>query len=800
MREHDWSTSPLGWPRTWPQSLRTAVSLMLNSRYPMFIAWGPELAFLYNDGYRPIFGAKHPHTLGLPFAQVWPEIWDDIKPLIDRALAGEATFNENLHLVMDRNGYREDTWYTFSYSPVHDESGGIGGMFCACHETTAQMVADARLRESEARFRNMADNAPVMMWVTDETGHCNYLNPRWYEFTGQSKEEALGIGWTKAIHPDDQEIAKRTFLSENAARCGFRIEYRLRRRDGEFRWVIDAASPRFGDNGAFMGYVGSVIDIHDRRVAEERMRSLNAYLEQQVAERTQERGRLWEKSRDLLAVIGADGNFRDVSPAWERILGHATADVIGRSFRDFIWPADEDLTQRALNAAASESELTDFEIRYRHLAGGYRWISWHTSVEDGLVYAYGRDITAMKEQTETLLKTEEALRQAQKMEAVGQLTGGIAHDFNNLLMGISGSLDMMKRRLDQGRLMDVSRYADAAMSSVERAAALTHRLLAFSRRQALDPKTVDVGDLLSGITDMLRSTLGIAHTLDVNVEEGGWLVSCDPHQLESAILNLCLNARDAMPDAGRLSISVRNLHVTSAEAALTRELEPGDFVAIEVVDTGTGMSPDVVSRVFEPFFTTKPLGQGTGLGLSMVYGFLKQSGGHIVINSREGGGTSITLYLPRHMGALSHEGAAKDEADLSGSEGEMILVVEDEAIIRLVIVDVLEDLGYRTIEASTGTDALNMLLGKERIDLLITDVGLPGINGRQLADQARVTRPNLKVLFITGYAENATMATGFLHPGMELITKPFAVEALAAKVQKILEAPASLADLGVAKA
>ncbi len=392
------------------------------------------------------------------------------------------------------------------------------------------------------------------------------------------------------------------------------------------------------------------------------------------------------------------------------------------------------------------------------------------------------------ERTQELLRAEDQLRQAQKMEAVGQLTGGIAHDFNNLLAGIVGSLDLMQTRITQGRTEHVERYAKAAMSSAQRAAALTHRLLAFARRQPLDPRPVNANQLIASMEDLLRRTIGPLHALEIVTAGGLWMTLCDPNQLESAILNLAINARDAMPEGGKLTIETANAFLDDAYAAAHGDVTPGQYVVICITDTGLGMPPDLIERVFEPFFTTKPIGQGTGLGLSMVYGFAKQSEGHVKIYSEVGHGTTIRLYLPRHRGAIREEPSSGTHGEVPRAEaGETVLVVEDEPVIRNLIVEVLQDLGYHALEASDGPAGLKILQSRQRIDLLVTDVGLPGINGRQLADSARQTRPDLKVLFITGYAENATLANGFLDPGMEMITKPFAVETLASRIRSIIQ-------------
>ena len=371
------------------------------------------------------------------------------------------------------------------------------------------------------------------------------------------------------------------------------------------------------------------------------------------------------------------------------------------------------------------------------------------------------------------------------MEAVGQLTGGIAHDFNNLLTGIVGSLDLMRGRIAKGQTQNLSRYMDVAMQSATRAAALTHRLLAFARRQPLDPKTTDVNTLLGGMADLLRRTIHEAIELRIETADDLWLTLCDPHQLENAILNLAINARDAMPNGGLLVIETGNSPPGPDDGPPVghRGL---DSIFVRVTDTGTGMPAEVIARAFDPFFTTKPMGQGTGLGLSMIYGFARQSKGHARIVSEVGRGTSVSLHLPRHDGARDGDLAVSHAAEPGAGAGEIILVVEDETVVRDMIVEVLTDLGYRTLQAADGLQGLELLASSRHIDLLVTDVGLPGLNGRQMADQGRTLRPNLPVLLMTGYAENMASDAAMLDPGMTIITKPFTMDVMANRVQSML--------------
>lgn len=385
-------------------------------------------------------------------------------------------------------------------------------------------------------------------------------------------------------------------------------------------------------------------------------------------------------------------------------------------------------------------------------------------------------------------RVEASLRQSQKMEAVGQLTGGLAHDFNNLLTGISGSLELTRARLSQGKADSVDRYITTAQEAVKRAAALTHRLLAFSRRQALEPKPTNVNRLVTGMEELIRRTVGPAIHVEVVGAGGLWSTLVDPNQLENALLNLCLNARDAMPQGGRLTIETANRWLDE-RGARDLDIAPGQYISLCVTDTGTGMEPDVAAHAFDPFFTTKPLGQGTGLGLSMIYGFARQSGGQVRIYSEVRKGTSMCLYLPRHHDEPNFSDTINfPEASASLGDGEVVLVIDDEPSIRMLITDVLSDTGYSVLEASDGPAGLRVLQSAARIDLLITDVGLPGgMNGRQVADAARSLRPDLRVLFITGYAENALMGHGHLEKGMHVLAKPFEVERLAIKIRELVK-------------
>ncbi|MEZ0253398.1 MAG: PAS domain S-box protein [Methylobacteriaceae bacterium] len=1194
---YPWSDTPLGPLEDWPVSLRTTLATMLACPAAMFLAWGPEGISFFNDAYRPVFGDRLPRALGARFREIWADLWEDIGPLVDAALRGESVAQRNLPLLMDRYGVPEESWWSFTYSPVRDDAGRINGMICVTAETTAEVLAErARrrsderlemalsaggsigiwdwdvaadrvtadprfaalygvdpemaaagapiaaffsgvhpddlpslkasigavfgtggqfdaeyrlvqgdgsirwvaaqgrctlgedgtpchfpgvsfditerkrieqaLRDSQDRFRGIINSVDQMIWSTRPDGYHDFYNERWYAFTGVPAGTTDGEAWNGMFHPDDRERAWAAWQHALATGENYQIEYRLRHRSGLYRWVLGRAQPVRDPEGRIVRWFGTCTDIHDRKLAEERQafllglndrlreadepqavtlaaaatlgahvgvaragygeidetgeivrverdwtrdpsvpslagasrildgfgpaviaelragltlvvedcyadpraghdyaatwdsigcrslvvvpliregrlrailylhepkprvwraeeiglvedvaqrvghaaeraraeqaeranarelrliadslpvlialfdadgvcrfanaasadwfgvapaesvgqtlaaligpadfaearprfesaragrdvraerawprrdgspriadirylprpmpdgstdgaylfvtdisdaKRIEAMLEREVGERTRERDRLWQTTNDLMGTAGLDGHLRSVNPAWGRLLGWSEQELLERPFLDFIDPEDHAGTGAVLARLAGSDQITDFVDRILSKDGRRRTVMWTAVPESGCFHIVGRDITDQR-------LAEEQLRQAQKMEAVGQLTGGIAHDFNNLLTGIIGSLDLMQTRIAQGRIDTLERYAGAALTSAHRAASLTHRLLAFARRQPLEQKPVDVNVLLAGMEEMLRRALPEQVHLDIVATEGVWPTLCDPHQLENAVLNLAINARDAMPEGGRLVVETSNAHLGPADLSLHSGAREGAYVCIRVTDTGHGMPAEVAARAFEPFFTTKPLGMGTGLGLSMIYGFARQSEGHARILSEPGRGTTVTICLPRYRGALSSERASALPPEPARSErNETVLVVEDELVVRDLVVEVLRELGYRAIEAPDGPSGLEIVRSSARIDLMVTDVGLPGLNGRQLADHARTLRPELRVLFMTGYAENATFGGGPLDPDMQMITKPFPVERLAARIREMME-------------
>jgi PAS domain S-box-containing protein len=659
-------------------------------------------------------------------------------------------------------------------------------------EIAKRKDVEAALRASDERL-NMALSAgnSIGTWDWDVVNDKVFADHRFAKLYGvdpeRAREGAPIAEFFSGIHPDDVEAVQAKVAIALKTGEPFTSKYRLRQTDGTVRLVVAQGRSQRSDDGTPLRFPGVSFDITDRKLAEERLRELNADLERRVIERAQARGRTWQVSPDLLGALNANGYFETSNPAWKTVLGWTEDEVAKMSIFELLHPDDVERTREGFNLTLHGQPAIEFPNRYRCKDGSYRWISWVGVPEDGLVYCTGRDITRQIEQQEALKQAEDTLRQSQKMEAVGQLTGGLAHDFNNLLTAISGSFQMIQPRTAQGRMEAVDRYVAAGQNAVKRAAALTHRLLAFSRRQTLDAKPTNINQLIGGMEDLIRRTVGPSVQMEVIGAGGLWATLVDQNQLENALLNLCINARDAMPDGGRLTIETANRWLDD-RAAGTRELKPGQYVSLSVTDTGTGMTGEVIAHAFEPFFTTKPLGAGTGLGLSMIYGFARQSGGQIQIYSEVGKGTTMCLYLPRHDNEVGQEEPAVQRSAVPSRHGEVVLVVDDESAIRMLIAEVLAELGYSTIEAPDGPAGMRVLQSPARIDLLITDVGLPnGFNGRQVADAARELRPDLKVLFITGYAKNAVIGHGNLERGMQVMFKPFDVDGLARKIRELIE-------------
>jgi PAS domain S-box-containing protein len=657
-------------------------------------------------------------------------------------------------------------------------------------------VTSERERFLEALLESAVDYAIIGL---DLDGLVTSWNQGAENILGWREAEMIGRPATVFFTQEDRQAGVPQAEMKAALQTGHGSDERWHlRKSGEPFWAMGEMMPLKDEAGTPQGFVKILRDRTAERQAMEMQRQDAEFLRSVLA-----------ASGDCIKVLDLEGRLIFINQSGMRLLDiDDFAQVHHRHWPESWTGEAKQLAEAALETARAGG-LGEFQGEATTLKGVAKyWDVQATAMlgPDGKparLLVVSRDITRLRKaelalqelaasleakveaRTQALAKTEEALRQSQKMEALGQLTGGIAHDFNNLLTGIIGSLDILSRRMAAHRLEDLDRFMDAATMSAHRAASLVHRLLAFARRQSLDTKPSDVNALVAGMEEMLHRTLGETVALKTHLRPEVWQAMADGHQLENAILNLAINARDAMEGGGQLTIETANNSFDEDYAARHEDVDAGDYVVICVSDTGSGMSPEVMEKAFDPFFTTKPIGEGTGLGLSMIYGFAKQSGGHVRIHSAPGAGTTVKLMLRRAEPAAPCEVEVAPE--LAMGRGETVLVVEDDPTVRLLMVDVLDELGYKHIEVPDGQAAVPVLQSRQRIDLLLTDVGLPNLNGRQVAEIARQTRPDLKVLFVTGYAEKAAVRQGFLEPGMEMLMKPFALEALAAKIRGMIE-------------
>jgi len=757
---------------------------------PSFVAVlrGPEHRFeLTNQAYLRLIA--HRDVIGMTVREALPDLQGQgFVELLDRVYrSGEAHSGHAVpvSLISELGTELEERILNFIYQPMRGGDGRVNGIFVEGVDMTEVVTQAQVLRESEEKFRSFAQLAPNHMWTSTANGQLDWVNAQTLNYSGKDIAALTGGGWATLVHPHDMALAQSSWSAALRSGTSYEVEFRIRRADGAYRWHLVRALPVRNARGDIVRWVGTNTDIEDQRADRDKLRAMNATLERRVDERTRERERMWTSSPDLMAMVDPQGHFLDINPVWTSSLGWDRDRVIGQRIDAFVHPEDRASAEDAL-ARATVGVLRSFECRILHADGSHRIVAWTAAPDARTVFAFGRDITEDRERSNALAKAEEQLRQAQKMEAIGQLTGGIAHDFNNMLASIYGSIQLMQRKLAAGRQDGFEKLLERASTSSQRAAALTQRLLAFARRQALETRRVDVCALIDSLEDMLTRTLGPHIALQVRHAPDPWPARIDSAQLENALINLVINARDAMPDGGQLTIEVANRHLDATYTATQVELVPGDYVAVSVSDNGAGMPATVLTRAFEPFYTTKPIGRGTGLGLSMVYGFVKQAGGHARIYSEVGCGTTITLFLPRDTSDGEAESVPARAPAERAHAGECVLVVEDEPSVREVIVSVLAELGYAYAQAGDAEAALALLDSKQHFDLLVSDVGLPGLNGRQLAEIALQKRPGLKVLFVTGYAEQAAARNGLLGDNMQMITKPFVIDELANRIRAIL--------------
>ncbi|QOY95960.1 PAS domain S-box protein [Massilia sp. UMI-21] len=783
IRAFSWNRTALGPIDAWPGVLKTTVGAVLRSPVPMVTMWGEDGFMIYNDGYAGVAGGRHPRLLGSKVRDGWPEVADFNDNVMKRVMRGESLSYVDQELTLHRSGAPEQVWMNLDYSPIVDENGNIVGVLALVIETSVKVKTESALRESEAKFRTFAQAMPHHVWTAPADGRLDWFNQRVYAYSGAREGELDGEAWASIIHPDDIPSVVARWSAAIAGGVEYEAEFRIRRHDGAYRWHLVRGVPMHNERGEVVRWIGSNTDIEDQKATAQALVSLNATLEEQISVRTAERDRIWRLSKDIMLVADFNATLTSVNPAFTSTLGWREQDVVGKSFLDFVHPDDVQPTIERVSSLSSGAHVFRFENRYRRMDGSYCTLSWTAVPDTHFIHAIGRDITAELQQADAMRQTEAALQQAQKMETIGKLTGGVAHDFNNLLQVISGNLQLMEA--DVHAMPAVRRRVENALASVERGAKLASSLLSFARKQPLEPKVIKVGRLITGIEDMLRRSLGEEVEMETVVSGGLWSTSVDIAQLENAILNLAINARDAMDGRGKLTIEVNNALLDAAYCATHPDVAPGQYVAVAVTDTGTGMTPEVMRQAFEPFFSTKAEGKGTGLGLSMVYGLVKQSGGHIKIYSEIGEGTTIKLYLPRSRNAEDSYVPLETHPVVGGSE--TVLVAEDDEAVRATAVDILTTLGYRVLKANDASAALTVIDSGVHIDLLFTDVVMPGpLRSPELARKAKERLPALAVLFTSGYTENAIVHGGRLDRGVELIGKPYTKESLARKIRHVL--------------
>ena len=683
-----------------------------------------------------------------------------------------------------------------------DDAGDFGTSYWRIDAALSTIIEPRETPEvGDTAFRLLADNIPTLCWIARGDGYIFWYNRRWHDYCGTTPAQMEGWGWQSVHDPAMLDAVMARWTSSIATGEPFEMTFPLRGADGTFRPFLTRIQPLRDASGEIVRWFGVNTDVSAQYLVEDKLRVVQGRGQAVLA-----------SMNEGFALLDREFRILDINDEGLRLDRRGRDEIVGRLHWD-VWPGSDGEAVGQLYKRVAATGITEtLEIDYEWPHSGRAWVEVRAFPHPEGIAVFYRDIGDRKraegelrasearlrdlnatledrveQRTEELLRSEEALRQAQKMEAVGQLTGGIAHDFNNMLAVVMGSLDLLSRRMTAEDAR-ARRYIEAATEGARRAANLTQRLLAFSRQQPLKPEPIDVNRLVTGMSDLLLHSLGGAVQLETVLAGGLWPINADPNQLENVILNLAINGRDAMPDGGKMTVETQNAHLDSRYAAEEIGVAPGQYVMIALTDSGSGMPQDVIDKAFDPFFTTKEVGKGTGLGLSQVYGFVKQSGGHVRIYSEVGQGSTVKLYLPRLLG---HKMASQlNDADVDlplGDRNELILVVEDEPAVRQFSTDALGELGYRVLEADSGKAALLMLDEHPDIALMFTDIVMPEMNGAKLAEVVRAKRPDLPILFTTGYTRNAVVHNGVLDPGVELIGKPFTIEELAARVRTILD-------------
>lgn len=877
MQDHDWTSTSLGDPLLWPQGLKLAVRILLTSKFEMWLGWGPDIAFLYNDAYRPTLGSKHGRALGVPTRELYSEIWNDIEPRLSKVYEqGEATWDRALMLILHRHGYPEETYHTFSYSPLVGDTEKVEGVFCAVSEETERVISGRRLEALEslavaisgtdtfeqffyaageqAKKANRSvlfnalyrfDDGGVIVPVYENLGGVSE-HGRWELNPEHTPCDPIVIN----VAPDPRLPTGAWDIGASQAAVLYLHLAGNKRPVGAMVVGLNPYRPFDDDYESFLKlFVGQIsgrwntldamenarlrADALDealalRQEAAKKLAQINQNLSREVLLRTEERDRfraMFKQAPSFMALLsGPNHVFELANDAYLSLVGprdvlglkvrDALPDVSGQGFFEILdnvfctgKPYKGEAVPVRLKRGVGPEEQRYVDLIYQPLfiAGkvegifvdGYD-VTHKKNAEDSLrllnstLEGHVKERTAELEraldklrlEAEERATAEKALQRAQKMEALGALTGGVAHDFNNALQVISANLHLLGR-LCEGNAGALKRI-EGALGGVARGAKLASQLLSFARRQPLEPKVVNVSRFIRSLEDMLGRTLGESIEVETVISGGLWNTMVDIGQVENAILNLAINARDAMDGRGKLTIEAGNALLDFNYCQKHEDLRPGQFVVIAVTDTGSGMTPEVMEKAFEPFFSTKPEGKGTGLGLSMVYGFAKQSGGHVAVYSEVGEGTTVKLYLPRSV-------QEEDMSPVNWSAGpvqggtETVLVVEDDEDVRETAVAMLMDLGYRVLRARDADSAMTVVDSGVHIDLLFTDVMMPGkLRSPELARKTKQRLPSVAVLFTSGYTENSIVHGGRLDEGVELLSKPYTREALARRVRHVL--------------
>ncbi|WP_018902423.1 type II toxin-antitoxin system ParD family antitoxin [Rhizobium sp. 2MFCol3.1] len=824
IREKDWSKTALGPTSGWSVELRTTVANIVNSPVAKVLMWGPDHVMIYNDTYAKIAGQKHPRALGSNVAEVWPEIWDWNRDMIEAGLRGELRSYRDQSMTLVRDDRPELFIFDLFYTPVYEADGKIGGVMCTVVDNSDRVAMEKRVSESEDELRRVTDAVPMLISYVDRSHvyrFANHAYEAWFgmkpdDMVGKHIAAVIGEGPYENRRPDiDRALAGEVVTGEADMPVQGGAPRRL-----EIRYV-----PHLAGDGSVPGTYILGIDIEDRAVREAELEMSNRRFRTAV---NAVHGVLWTNS--------ADGRMVGEQPGWAALTGQTFEQYQGFGWAQAVHPDDMDASVATWNAAVEAKSMYVHEHRVRRHDDAWRqfairalpiigskgdiveWVGVHTDIthQRAAEAALREQAEALARQVRHRERAEEQLKQlnenlearviteiterrqaevklaqAQKMETVGKLTGGVAHDFNNLLQVVSGNLQLLSKEV-AGNQRAEAKLANA-MAGVSRGSKLASQLLAFGRRQALEPKVVNISRFVRDMDDMIRRAIGEAIEVETVFGGGLWNTFIDPTQIENALLNLAINARDAMEGQGKLTIELSNAHLDDAYARTHDEVSAGQYVMMAVTDTGSGMPPEIIEKVFEPFFSTKAEGKGSGLGLSMVYGFVKQSGGHVKVYSEVGHGTTIKLYLPRANEAEDVEVAVDNGPIVGGTE--TVLVVEDDAEVRETVISMLTDLGYRTLKAVDASNALSVIDSGIPIDILFTDVVMPGtLKSPELARKAKERLPNIAVLFTSGYTENSIVHGGRLDAGVELLSKPYTREALARKFRHVLANQAQRAN------